>query len=294
MKQQIFIASVYSPVEYDEQQEFNKFLHDVYTDIPKNALALFGQDMNVLLGTHQVGDGYDSVLGIFGIAKRNAKGQEMLDLLCTHKLTATTTLFQHNAYSTWINFAGPDQLYQIDHWVTNRPHAIKNAYVSEIGLDSDHSALILEAYVKAPKQPQKLIRDHILYELLHDAGTRQAYNNVVAQELEKDPSPLSWTSLANAISTATKSTLSVARSTLTGWYDFSKTQLAPLFAERSNVLNSIRQDKTLSPSIAKNMYRTARKNLADAVTDAKARRANHLASKIHGVNRNPKQAWKAV
>ena len=46
----IFLASIYRPVEHDDQKRFNKELASFYNAIPRNAELLAGQDVNSNIG----------------------------------------------------------------------------------------------------------------------------------------------------------------------------------------------------------------------------------------------------
>ena len=112
--------------------------------------------MNASLGVHEESDGYGTVLGQDGINTRNEKGVEALDLLQTHNLKAATTFHKHTKYNTWMNFCSSDQEYQIDHWITNSICLVKDAGASNLGVDSDHSAVYLELDLKRNEKHEKL------------------------------------------------------------------------------------------------------------------------------------------
>lgn len=75
-------------MDSEEQEVFNQYLSDVYTGIPPDTLLFQGQDLNASLGCHQEGDGFHEVLGQHGLARRDEKGKEFLDLLQAHNLRA--------------------------------------------------------------------------------------------------------------------------------------------------------------------------------------------------------------
>ena len=69
--------------------------------------------------------------------------------------------------------------------------------------------------------------------------------------------------------------------------------MQPLFEKRTKTLNNVRQTKIPSPE-AKNMYRSANKNLQDAIAVAKSNWISKLADKIHQMSESSKDLWKAV
>ena len=95
----IFLASIYHPVEHDDQKQFNKELASFYNTIPRNAELLAGQEVksNIRIWSKIFRD----LIGPNVIDNRNSKGKELLFLLNSIKLIVLLTYFRHDNYTTW-------------------------------------------------------------------------------------------------------------------------------------------------------------------------------------------------
>ena len=99
MKIKISLASIYHPVEHDDQKQFNKELASFYNTIPRNAELLAGQEVksNIRIWSKIFRD----LIGPNVIDNRNSKGKELLFLLNSIKLIVLLTYFRHDNYTTW-------------------------------------------------------------------------------------------------------------------------------------------------------------------------------------------------
>ena len=109
----------------------------------------------------------------------------------------------------------------------------------------------------------------------------------------KGPSDMTYSVFSNMLMKSSSEVASKTRNNSTGWFNDSKEMLQPLFEKRAKTLNNVRQNNIPSPE-AKNMCRSANKNLQEAIAVAKANWASKLADKIHQMSESQKKAWKAV
>ena len=109
----IFIASIYHPVDNEDQKRFNEELASFYTAIPRNAKLLSGQDVNSNIGVRS--KMFRDVIGKNGINNRNAKGKDLLFLLNNIKFRVLLTYFRRDNYTTWRSFNS-----------TKSPHILDN------------------------------------------------------------------------------------------------------------------------------------------------------------------------
>ena len=72
----IFLASIYHPVDHEDQKRFNEELASFYNSVPWNADLLVRQDGNYNIGIRS--QMFQDVIGPYGIHNINAKGKDLL------------------------------------------------------------------------------------------------------------------------------------------------------------------------------------------------------------------------
>ena len=75
----LFLSSIYHPVEHDEKNRFNKELVRFYNTITKKSGFLYRQDANANVGIQSTM--FQDVLGHKGIGNSNVKGKDLLFLI---------------------------------------------------------------------------------------------------------------------------------------------------------------------------------------------------------------------
>ena len=168
----ICISSAYSPCEHEEQTVFNEFLNSFYSSIPNGTLLYQGQDMNADLGTCSTDETTKLTIGKHGLQRRNKKGTDTISLLQTNNLQVATTHFEHDDYITWTSFGRTKSKHQLDHWVTNKLDTIHDAKVTELGVDSDHSATLIRIDLKTARRKRKKEKTTLCYALLQNKDIR--------------------------------------------------------------------------------------------------------------------------
>ena len=111
----IFLASIYRPVEHDDQKRFNKELASFYNAIPRNAELLAGQDVNSNIGVRS--KMFRDVIGPNRIDNRNAEGKELLFLLNSNKFRVLLNYFRHDSYTTWRSFNSTRSPHMLDNFI---------------------------------------------------------------------------------------------------------------------------------------------------------------------------------
>ena len=89
----IFLASIYHPVEHNDQKRLNEELSSFYNAIPWNYKLLSVQDVNSNIGVRS--KMFRDVIRPNGIDNRNAKDKYLLFLLNSIKLRVLLTYFRH-------------------------------------------------------------------------------------------------------------------------------------------------------------------------------------------------------
>ncbi len=83
----------------------------------------------------------------------------------------------------------------------------------------------------------------------------------------------------------------------TGWFQMSRTVLAPLLTERNQVLHAIKFAHHISPDAHKTMQadlKRLNRHIAHAVSHAKATWYADVCSKIHNMHMEPRLAWEHI
>ena len=76
----------------------------------------------------------------------------MVNLLWSFNLKAALTFYHHKYKTTWKSFDGKNTAYQLDQWVVNSLSHIKDAYIIDYGVYSDHSEIKIDLKLKKVKK----------------------------------------------------------------------------------------------------------------------------------------------
>ena len=124
-------------------------------------------------------------LGTHGLEKRIEKGTDTISLLQNNNLFAATTHFEHKNYVTWKSFSVTKSRHQLDHWMTNKLTTVHDARVTELGVDSDHSAILINIDLKTPRRDRKKEKSTLCYAMLQNKDVREDYNEKIATHMPK-------------------------------------------------------------------------------------------------------------
>ena len=122
-----------------------------YTNAPRNSEIIAGQDINANVGISS--PMFNGVLGPNGIRNRNEKRKDLLFLIKAQKLKVLLSYFTHNCYTTWKSFAIENSPHMLDNFICSETFLkrVHNCKVSNIGVRSDHSAVIVSFRITAIK-----------------------------------------------------------------------------------------------------------------------------------------------
>ena len=94
----IFLASVYHPVEHDDQKRFNEELASFYNAIARNIELLASQDVNANIGV--CSKMFCDLIGLNVLDNRNAKGKDLLFILKSIKFRVLLIYFRYISYTS--------------------------------------------------------------------------------------------------------------------------------------------------------------------------------------------------
>ena len=180
----LFISSVYHPVDYKDQLIFNNFLSSIYDTIPSSYIIMSGQDMNANIGISNNKLQCNNV-GKFGLNNRNAKGVEAVNLLRTHNLYAPITFFKHKHVVTWKSFDGSNTPFQLDQWITSHLNHVHDCKVIKFGVPSDHSAILIKVKFKTLKKKIMACNNNIDWNMLLDEENKYIFNNKIENKFKE-------------------------------------------------------------------------------------------------------------
>ncbi len=128
-----------------------------------------------------------------------------------------------------------------------------------------------------------------------NTATNEHYNNILLASTETIA--MSYEDFNKSIIAASTEAALLVKPTCDNWFQFPVSDLAPIIAERNEVLDALHSAKSLLPSIVATMRDSLQrllKHVKDKVLIAKAKWATHLYSKIHDMAMNPCTAWEHI
>ncbi|KAL7524551.1 hypothetical protein ACHAXR_000620, partial [Thalassiosira sp. AJA248-18] len=96
---------------------------------------------------------------------------------------------------------------------------------------------------------------------------------------------------------AAERTATLVKTNCEGWFQFSRTELAPLIEERNATHHSLKSIPPTQPELRNQLeieLKRLRKLVGDKVILAKSRWYAHLCEKIHNMSMNPRLAWEYI
>ena len=171
---------------------------------------------------------------------------------------------------------------------------VRDCKVVDDGIDSDHSAVSITISLTSIKFKGKAVSRGIIdwNKILADETTRAIYVQHL-KDLTTDNMP--YEDFNAAVLQAGELTATIVRTRVEGWFQFSSDTLAPMIAERDQLLHQIRQesDETILLQL-KQALTQKKRHIYDAVGIAKAKYYADLCTKIHDMSMNPKLAWEYI
>ena len=236
-KIKIFLASIYHPVDHEDQKRFNEELAIFYNSITRNSELLSGQYVNCNIGIRS--KMFRDVIGPYGINNRNAKGKDLLFLLNSIKFIVLLTYYRHENYNTWRSFNTTRSPHLLDNFILSQSFfcQVKYCKVVNIGMDSDHTAILTSFKPTAIKfKFNEKIAAHIDWKLI---GYHKLTNKLLNSSLSKSvDGSITYYNYNKHILEAGTNTATINNQKNKGWYHFSSDSLLPLIEE----IDALRSD----------------------------------------------------
>ena len=99
---ELFVVSIYHPVDIKEHGEFSETLISLVSSLTKTVQFIGGHDVNANLGVRKIM--HKKVIRIYGIKNHNKKGQNLLLLFRANNLRVVNSLFKKRNYTIWMSF----------------------------------------------------------------------------------------------------------------------------------------------------------------------------------------------
>ena len=253
----ITIISAYAPTMTNPDDIKDKFYEDLDSlikTIPKEDKLLILGDFNARVGTDYTT--WEGIIGRNGVGKCNSNGLLLLKTCAEHSLLITNTVFRlpHRNRTSWMH-PRSRQWHLIDYVLTRQKdrHDIL-VTKSMCGADcwTDHKLIMtklsLQIQQKRRPQGQKKTKK-INANALSTTSTKRAFIKDLSNTLDSttfDPADAeaNWSSLKEAIHTASKNNLGTATKKHQDWFDENDKHIEELLAKKNNLLRYHLNDKT--------------------------------------------------
>ena len=127
-----------------------------------------------------------------------------------------------------------NKAYQLDQWVVNSLTHIKDAFIIDYGVHSDHSAIKIDLKLKKVKKKLTLCKQIINWHLFLEETIKSNFNINLKDEIKdflflKGPSDMTYSVFSNLLMKSSSEVASKKRNNSTGWFNKSNTMLQSLF-----------------------------------------------------------------
>ena len=286
------LISAYFPCDDQRHEQFCAHLDSMISTISPSTQIILGGDINARIGIRRC-DEHKETLGPHGIPRSNTRGEHLLQVLTANKLRVENTFFHHRPedYITYTSLPtayhphGVPSMHDIFACSLSCHKRVRDCVTSLDGVASDHQAVCLKISLTSIKFKTKaLSRGAIDWsKILSDDHTRMVYNEHLLQITNND---MDYDSYQEAILQAGALTATNHKKQCTGWYQMSRSTLAPLITERNQILHALKRSHHLSPTIHTTMHsdlKRLNRHIAHAVSHAKATWYADVCPKIHNM-----------
>jgi len=299
----IALMSVYFPCNDRQHKRFCNMFDSVLADINLNTQDIVGSDMNARIGT-RTSDEHKQVLGPYGMARSNTRGENLVHIFGSNDMQVENTFFNHTPedYVTYTsiptNFhpAGISSMHDIFACSQSLHKRIHDCKAVPHGAVSDHKAVRLSLMLMLIK-----IHGHTLScgtidwpKILLDEHTRAMYNGHL---LTLMTGPTQWDDHQELILQAGTLTATTHKRQCEGWFQMSRSTLAPLYTERNTLKHAIKHASHLPSAIQATMQFDLNRlthHISHAVSHAKATWYADICQKIHAMRFDPCLAWEHI
>ncbi|XP_063382993.1 uncharacterized protein LOC134669399 [Cydia fagiglandana] len=166
-------------------------IEDMYNNLDALLDMVNDKDYLVIMGDFNavVGEGIDGKeVGSFGLGKRNARGERLVQFCKENKLSLANTLFQQpkRRLYTW-KMPGDINRYQLDYIIVKQKYRNRLVYCKTLpgaDISSDHNLLISKHFIEKNKNIRKNKRKNIDLTKLKDPDIRVQYSNTLGDKLK--------------------------------------------------------------------------------------------------------------
>ena len=297
------LISVYFPCDDPRHSQFCSTLDSMLNAINPSTQIIIGSDINARIGTRSCEE-HKQVLGPFGIERDNTRGENVLHILGSHNLRVENTFFQHRAeeYVTYTSIPtschphGVPSMHDIFACSQSLHKRVQDCKAVLHGVASDHQAVRLCLALSSIKfKAHAISRGTINWpKILSDEHTRMVYNEHLASLTTPD---MEYDDYQATIMKAGELTATHHKRQCDGWFQMSRTTLAPLLKERNQLLHSVKRMQHLSTEIQASVQadlKRLNRHIAHAVSHAKAMWNADICAKIHDMKMDPRLAWEHI
>jgi exonuclease III len=142
------LISVYFPCEDQRRKQFCMLLDSILSTINPNTQIVMGGDINARIGVRTCNE-QKEILGPYNIARSNAQGENLLQVIAAHTLRVENTFFhhRHNKYATYTSLPtthhpyGIPSMHNIFACSTSLHKQVHDCQMVLHGVASDHQAV---------------------------------------------------------------------------------------------------------------------------------------------------------
>ena len=299
----IALISVYFPCNDRQHERFCNMFDSVLADINLNTQIIVGSDINARIGT-RTSDEHKQVLGPYGIARSNARGENLVHILGSNEMRVENTFFNHaqedyvtyNSIPTTFHPDGIPSMHDIFACSQSLHKRIHDCKAVPHGAVSDHKAVRLSLMLTSIKFRGKALSCGTIdwHKILSDDHTRAMYNEHLLMLMTE---PTQWDNHQELILQAGALTATTHKRQCEGWFQMSRHTLAPLYTERNTLKHAAKHASYLSPATQATMQSDLKRltrHISHAVSHAKATWYADICQKIHDMRFDPRLAWEHI
>lgn len=189
--EKVGIIQVYAPQSartVEEKEHFYELLQAVVETLSGRVKTFVIGDWNGHVGVDR--EGYEEVIGAFGLGDRNADGERILNFCALNGLKIMNTFFKHKESHKWTWYGWNSERGEythksmIDFIVCGDKRTVKNVKsIPSESMDADHRLVVAKVFFKKlrPRRPVK--RKRIIVENLKDDEKRRRMNERIVSEI---------------------------------------------------------------------------------------------------------------
>jgi hypothetical protein len=235
----------YFPCDDQRHDQFCALLDSVLSSIGPSTQIILGGDINARIGIWHCNEHRDT-LGPHGIPRSNARGDNLLQVLIANRLRVENTFFHHHhdKYVTYTSLPthhhprGVPSMHDIFACSISLHKRIQDCVTSLMGVVSNHHAVRLTISLTSIKfKPKTVTRGTTNWsQILSDNHSRIVYNEHLLQLTDNT---MDYDTYQEAILQPGALTATHHKKQCTGWFQMSRTTLAPLLTERNQILHAL-------------------------------------------------------